>query len=422
MLQSLCICLFKDHMNFKQDLIYLDYAATTPCDERVLKEMSEANANLFGNPNSLHRYGEDAMSALSIARSRICKLLKSNNYEIIFTSGATESNKIAINRTLKKLAKNKKNHFITFKSEHKSVLEAANTAKNDDIEVSLLEVEKDGIINLENLANHIKSTTGLVSVCYINNETGVMQDIKKIAELCHKHEILLHIDATQAFGKIDIDVNDLDVDMLSASGHKIYGPKGIGILYCKKKCQTYIRMPFSNLDIEYGIRSGTTPVPICFGFGIAAQIAQQEMHENYQKIKRLREKFIIGIQNQLSEIYINGSQTQNYPGIINMSFRGCEGEALMMEADKIAIASGSACTSNRLTISHVLDSMGISHDIAQSSLRISIGKYTTDDDINIAVENLVSATKKLRNISPIWDMIQAGIDIDTFFTDKIYHR
>ena len=403
------------------DIIYLDYAATTPCDEFVLDEMFSAYKHCFGNPNSLHRYGEDAATVLSLARSRVCELIKSNNYEIIFTSGATESINIAVMRTMQKMAKSGKDHFITFKTEHKATLDAVKQLNAIGINTSVLGVGGDGIIDMSALESAITTSTAMISVCYVNNETGVMQDAERLVEICRKHNVLLHLDATQAFGKIPIDVSKLDVDMLSASGHKIYGPKGIGILYCRKKNQTYVRMPSGNLDIEYGIRSGTPPVPLCCGIGCAAYIAQKRMDDDIARIRILRDKFIHGIKSQLTEIYINGSDTQNYPGIINMSFRGCEGEALMMEANKVAVASGSACTSNKLTISHVLDAMGVKHDIAQSSLRISIGRYTTEEDIDTAVENLVAATNKLRSISSVWDMIEDGIDIDEFFAGSVWN-
>ena len=407
---------------YKEEQIYLDYAATTPCDDRVLLEMFDAFKNNFGNPNSLHKYGENAMTSLSIARSHVCNLLNVNNHEIMFTSGATESINIAISRSIQKLSKSGKNHLITFKTEHKATIDSAKSLERSGMVVDILGVTNEGLINFDELEKKITSSTAMISVCYVNNETGVLQDAERLVALCRKYSVLLHLDATQALGKIPIDLSCLDVDMLSASGHKIYGPKGIGILFCRKKHQSLIRMPLGNLDVEYGIRSGTPPVPLCVGLGEATKIAKKEMSSDLARITDLRNKFISGITSQIPEIYINGCQESNYPGIINMSFRGCEGEALMMEANKIAIASGSACTSNKLTISHVLDAMGVKHDIAQSSLRISIGKYTNEQDIDIAIDNLVNATKKLRSISPVWDMIQEGVDLDEFFKDSIDHH
>lgn len=409
--------------NHSAQPVYLDYAATTPCDDFVLSEMFDAYRNCFGNPNSLHKYGEYAATLLSVARSNICSILNANNYEIIFTSGATESINIALSRTMQKMSSSGRNHIITFATEHKATIDAVKFLERFcNVEVSILGVDEDGIIDIAGVENVIKSSTAMISVCHVNNETGTLQDIRALSVLCKKYDVILHLDATQSFGKMAIDVDNDGIDMMSISAHKIYGPKGIGILYCRKKLQSNLRVPGGNLDIEYGIRLGTQPVPLCVGMGAAAKIAKSKMIDDYARITKLRNRFVSGVKGQLSEIYINGSESSNFPGIINMSFRGCEGEALMMEANNIAIASGSACTSNKLTISHVLDAMHVKHDIAQSSLRISIGRYTTEEEVDIAIESLVSATNKLRDISPVWDMIQDGIDLDEFFADSIGHH
>ncbi len=396
-------------------MIYLDYAATTPCDAVVLQEMLPYFSEVFGNPNSLHKFGMDAKDALDIARSRIANAINSNFDEIVFTSGATESTNIAVIRTMNALHKSGKNRFFTLPTEHKATLTAANYLKMNGFDVEFLEVNREGILELETLENALSEQTGMLSVCHINNETGTMQDIRKIIEVCHKYGVLVHVDATQSLGKTKIDVRDFDIDFLSASGHKVYAPKGIGILFCKKANMKYLRVPKANPEVEFGIRAGTVPVALCVGMGKAVEIANKDIDKNWNHAVELRKLFIDGIKSQLDEIYINGSEKSNYPGIINMSFRGCEGEALMMEAKRIAVSSGSACTSNVLSISHVLDAMKVPADIAQSSLRISIGKDTTAADMEIAVEDLVNATKKLRNMSPVWDMIKAGIDIDSVF-------
>ena len=396
-------------------MIYLDYAATTPCDAVVLQEMLPYFTEIFGNPNSLHKFGMDAKEALDIARTRVTSAINADFGEVIFTSGATESTNIAVIRTLKSLQKFGKNRFLTLPTEHKATLTAANYLKNNGFDVEFLQVNREGILEIETLHNELNEQVGMLSICHINNETGTMQDIRKIIEMCHKHGVLVHVDATQSLGKTKIDVRDLDIDFLSASGHKVYAPKGIGILFCKKANMKYLRVPKANPEVEFGIRAGTVPVCLCVGIGKAVEIANNDIEKNWQHAVKLRKIFIDGIKSQLEEIYINGSEKSNYPGIINMSFRGCEGEALMMEAKHIAVSSGSACTSNVLSISHVLDAMKVPADIAQSSLRISIGKETTEDNIAVAVEDLVNATKKLRNMSPVWDMIKAGIDIDSVF-------
>ena len=401
--------------------IYLDYAATTPCEKQIIAEMIPYFTEHFGNASSLHKYGQVAHDALDDAREKVRKLINAEFNEIIFTSGATESNRISIERPVQKLAKSGKNHFITLKTEHKSVLDDANYLKSLNYDVTLLDVKNDGLLDINELTRNIKDNTALISVCFVNNETGVLQNIKEIVEVCHQNNVLVHTDATQALGKISIDVKDLNVDFLSASGHKIYGPKGIGVLFCKKQYQKLLKVPGANPEVEFGIRSGTVPIELCVGIGKACQMAYDELEGNLKKISKLRKMFTEGITSQLEEIYINGSNS-NYPGIINMSFRGCEGEAIMMEASRIAVSSGSACTSNKLSISHVLEAMNIKSDIAQSSIRISIGKHTTEEDIKIAIEDLVTATNKLRKMSPIWDMIKSGIDIDSVFQNGENHE
>ena len=396
-------------------MIYLDYAATTPCDPEVFHEMLPYFSDIFGNPNSLHKFGMDAKDALDIARNRISNAINSNFEEIVFTSGATESTNIAVVRTMNSLEKSGRNRFLTLPTEHKATLTAANYLKANGYEVEFLKVNHEGILELDTLRNAINEHVGMLSICHINNETGTMQDIRKIIEMCHKYDIVVHVDATQSLGKTKIDVKDLDIDFLSASGHKVYAPKGIGFLFCKKSNIKHLRVPKANPDVEFGIRAGTVPVVLCVGMGKAVEIANNNIDMNWHHAVKLRKIFINGVKSQLDEIYINGSEKSNYPGIINMSFRGCEGEALMMEAKHIAVSSGSACTSNILSISHVLDAMNVPADIAQSSLRITIGKNTTEDDINIAVEDLVNATKKLRKMSPVWDMIKDGLDIDSVF-------
>lgn len=403
--------------------VYLDYAATTPCDPVVFERMKPYFLEIYGNSNSFHVYGSKAQEGLYNARRQIAKDLNAEHKEVIFTSGASEASNIAILRTIDRT----KCDFFTAKTQHASVISIANNLQSHGTNVHYLKVDHDGLLDLNVLEEELKKSTelsppGLVSVCWVNNETGTMQDIKKISDLCHKYGSLLHVDGTQAFGRFHIDVKDLDIDFMSASGHKIYAPKGIGVLYCKSAVAKYLRIPRANPDVEFGIRAGTVPVALCVGMAEASRIAQTYIESELERLKLLRKEFIDTMKHNLEEIYVNGSPTYNYPGIINMSFRGCEGEALMMESPRIAISSGSACTSNKLTISHVLGAMGVDPDIAQSSLRITMGRPTTVDDIKIATEDLTNATQKLRAMSPIWDMIKAGIDINSTFKRGIFKK
>lgn len=389
-----------------RDLIYLDYAATTPCDPWVVSQMTPYFSEKFGNPNSLHGYGEEAAEALADARGSVARFINAAANEIVFTSGATESNRIAVTR-----GRNGKT-VIAAKTEHKSVFDACQETGF----FVLADVCHDGMLDFDKLAEKLGEEIGLVSICMVNNETGVLNNLKKIADVCHEKDVLVHTDATQALGKIPIDVQDLNVDFLTASSHKIYGPKGIGILYYKQKHHRLLRVKNANHEVEFGIRAGTVPVSLCVGFGAAVTLASQKQAEDYGRISSLRELLISELQNNLDEIYVNGSDTSFYPGIVNVSFRGCEGEALMMEANRICVSSGSACTSNKLTISHVLDAMGIAPDIAQSSIRISIGRHTTEEEIRIAARQLIEGTLKLRAMSPVWEMIKSGVDINSVFS------
>ena len=389
--------------------IYLDYAATTPCDTRVVNEMLPYFTDYFGNPSSLHSYGEKALESLSEARAKIANLINAEFDEIVFTSGATESNSIVITRAIG----NKQP--ISFRTEHKCIIDIFE--RNN---WKLLDVKNDGLVDLNLLENAITDDVALVSVCLVNNETGVLQQIGDIAEICHKKGVLLHTDATQGFGKVDIDVKDMDIDFLSASAHKIYGPKGIGILFFKKKHHRLIRQKLANPDIEFGVRSGTVPVALCVGFGKAAEIAKNEMHDDFCKMQKLRQ--IATNLLTLEEIYINGSKTSFYPGILNVSIRGCEGEAIMMELGDCCVSSGSACTSNKLTISHVLAAMNVPADIAQSSIRFSFGKYTTEEEVKEAFSRLKNVAQKLRAMSPVWDLIQQNVDLDELFKNCQHHH
>ena len=398
--------------------IYLDYAATTPCDAAVFAKMQPYFCEIFGNANSQHFFGSEALEAVHDARRQIAKNLNCDFGEVIFTSGATESSNIAILRTIKKLGC----AFLTAKTQHASIIAIAQKLKAENVPVYDLKVDESGILDLDYLEEQVAAHSGLVSVCLVNNETGTLQDIAKIVEICHKHNALIHVDATQAFGKLPLDVQAFDIDFLSASGHKIYGPKGIGLLFCKKQNLKHIRVPRANLEVEFGVRAGTIPVPLCVGMAEASRISHSIMEPELRQMTKLRKLFIDTMRSNLDEIYINGSETQNYPGIVNISLRGCEGEALMMEASRIAVSSGSACTSNTLTISHVLAAMNVPPDIAQSSIRVTFGRHTTEEDVQIAIDDLTKATTKLRSMSAIWDMIKSGVDVNKVFERGIFKR
>jgi cysteine desulfurase len=362
----------------------------------------------FGNANSQHFYGNESLIALSHSREKVAEILNSDFEEVVFTSGATESNRMVLTNC------GEEKRVVSLKTEHKSVVDICSNMK----EGLLLDVETNGKLNIELLKETLQEgNISLVSICFVNNETGVTQDIKKIADVCHEHGVLIHTDATQAFGKLKIDVKDLGVDFLSASGHKIYGPKGVGILYYNKKHHKKLRIRLANHAVEFGIRAGTSAIPLCIGLAKAASILADEMDENIIRIAGLRNHLIETIQNSIEETYVNGANDDNYPGIVNISFRGCEGEAIMMEASQICVSSGSACTSNKLTISHVLDAMKVPSDTAQSSIRVSIGKHTSRNDIEIAAEDLIKATNKLRDMSSVWEMIKRGDDIEEVFKD-----
>ena len=289
-------------------MIYLDYAATTPCDAVVLQEMLPYFSEIFGNPNSLHQFGMEAKDALDIARNRIAEAINSDFEEVIFTSGATESTNIAITRTMKSLQKSGKNRFLTLPTEHKATLTVANYLKNNGFDTEFLDVNREGILEIATLENALDEQVGMLSICHINNETGTMQDIRNIINICHKHNVLVHVDATQSLGKTKIDVKDLDIDFLSASGHKVYAPKGIGVLFCKKANMKYLRVPRANPEVEFGIRAGTVPVCLCVGMGKAVEIANKDIEKNWRHATKLRQIFIDKIKSQLDEIYINGSE------------------------------------------------------------------------------------------------------------------
>ncbi|MCE2716002.1 MAG: IscS subfamily cysteine desulfurase [Pseudomonadota bacterium] len=391
--------------------IYLDYQATTPCDKRVVEKMLPYFTQSFGNPHSRnHSYGWEAESAVEQAREQVANLIKADPREIIFTSGATESNNIAI-KGVTDFYKDKKNHIITCVTEHKCVLDSCRHLEEKGFKVTYLPVQANGLINLDDLKNAITEQTILVSIMMVNNEIGVIQPISEIGKICRERGIYFHTDAAQAAGKIPIDVEAMNIDLLSISGHKIYGPKGIGALFVRRKPRVRLNAIITGGGQERGMRSGTLPTPLCVGLGEACSIAQTEMSAEHERIKSLFNRLYIGLQQNLNQIYLNGDLKQRIPGNLNVSFAYVEGEGLMMAIKDLAVSSGSACTSASLEPSYVLRALGVEEELAHTSLRLGIGRYTTETEIDQAIESITNAVNKLRAMSPLWDMAQEGIDI-----------
>lgn len=391
--------------------IYLDYQATTPCDPRVLEKMLPFFIKVFGNPHSRnHSYGWEAEQAVEIAREQVANLINADPREVIFTSGATESNNIAI-KGIADFYKDKKNHIITCVTEHKCVLDSCRHLEERGFKVTYLPVKSNGLVDLDLLKNSMTDKTILVSIMMVNNEIGVVQPIAEIGKICREHNVYFHTDAAQAAGKIDIDVEAMNIDLLSISGHKIYGPKGIGALYVRRKPRVRLNALINGGGQERGIRSGTLPTPLCVGLGEACAIAKTEMTNENIKIKKLYDRLYKGLHDNLSEIYVNGDQTKRIPGNLNISFAYVEGEGLMMGIKDLAVSSGSACTSASLEPSYVLRAIGVEEDLAHTSLRLGIGRFTTEAEIDQAIASITKAVNKLREMSPLWDMAQEGINM-----------
>ncbi|CAD7943276.1 unnamed protein product [Amoebophrya sp. A120] len=397
---------------------YLDYQATTPVDPRVLDAMLPYLTGRYGNPHSRsHAYGWDSEAATERAREQIAKLIgaRPGKKEIIFTSGATESNNLAIKGAAGYLASaKKKRHIITTEIEHKCVLASCIELSKlpvDPWEVTYLPVGKDGLVDLAQLHAAIRPDTGIVSVMHINNEIGVMQNIAEIGKICRANDVLFHTDAAQAIGKVPIDVDKMNIDLLSISGHKIYGPKGIGALYVRKGAPRRVRLrpQIDGGGQEFGTRSGTLPPHLCVGLGAACDLAEREMENDKRHVEQLANYMHKRLTDQLDAVELNGSLSERYPGNLNLSFACVEGESLLMSLSKaISVSSGSACTSASLEPSYVLRALGVSEDLAHTSLRFGIGRFTTVEEIDNAVDAIVSAVTKLRDMSPLWELHQEG--------------
>ena len=393
--------------------IYLDYQSTTPIDPRVIDVMLQTMQNNFGNPHSRsHFYGWQAEELVEISRNQVAKVINANEKEIFFTSGATESNNIAIKGVANFYKNNQKNHIITLATEHKCVINSCRDLEQEGFNITFLPVQKNGLIDLNKLKQAITKQTALVSVMAINNEIGVIQPLAEIGKICRENQVFFHTDCAQAFGKIPLDVEAMNIDLMSISGHKIYGPKGIGAIFIRRKPRVRIKPLFSGGGQERGIRSGTVPTALAVGLGKASEIAMQEMHQDLQKITKLSQKLASAI-NNLTYVYLNGDSQNRYPGNLNFSFAGIEGESMIMAIKDLAVSSGSACTSASLEPSYVLYALGVGADLAHTSIRFGLGRFTTEEEIDFAINLITSKVQKLRNMSPLWDMIQKGIDLNS---------
>lgn len=394
--------------------IYLDYSATTPVDERVAEVMCSylTRGGVFGNPASRsHAFGWEAEAAVEEARKHIADLVGANPKEIVFTSGATESDNLAI-KGVAHFYKKKGKHIVTCKTEHKAVLDTCRQLEREGYEVTYLDPEPNGLVDLGKLEAALRDDTILVSIMHVNNEIGVIQDIAAIGELCRNKKILFHVDAAQSPGKVPINLEELKVDLMSFSAHKVYGPKGIGALYVQRKPRVRLEAQMHGGGHERGMRSGTLATHQIVGMGEAFRIAREEMETENRRIHVLRDRLWNGLKD-MEEVYVNGDLDQRIPGNINISFNFVEGESLLMALKDLAISSGSACTSASLEPSYVLRALGRNDELAHSSIRFSIGRFTTEQDVDFTIEHVRGAVEKLRELSPLWDMYKDGIDLDS---------
>lgn len=397
--------------------IYFDFQSTTPVDPRVVNEMLPYFTEKYGNPHSrTHSFGWESESAVNKARKQVADLIKADASEIIFTSGATESDNIAIKGVAEwKLKEGKKVHMITTQIEHKAVLDSMRSLEEKGVDVTYLKVGADGHIDLEDLKNNINENTALVSIMAINNEIGTTQPIKEIGKICRENGVLFHCDAAQAVGKIDLDVNDMKIDLLSISGHKMYGPKGIGALYVRKRPRVRLVPLFSGGGQERGLRSGTVPTPLAVGLGKAAEICSDEMKSEFKNLEMLSKRLYDKIKEKVPDVIKNGSFSTNplkwFPGCLNLSFPHVEGEGLLMLLKNVALSSGSACTSASLEPSYVLRALGNSDELAHSSIRFGMGRFSSVPDVDRVAAYTTKAVQKLREMSPLYEMEKEGVDL-----------
>lgn len=392
--------------------IYMDYQATTPMDPRVFAAMTPYFMEKFGNPHSKgHKFGWETEAACEIAREQVASLIGADPKEIIFTSGATESNNLAL-KGIAKFYGDKKNHIITVVTEHKCILDTCRHLEREGFAITYLPVQKNGLIDLAELESAITEKTAIISVMAVNNEIGVIQPLKEIGALCRKYGAFFHTDAAQGFGKIPLNVEEMNIDLMSISGHKIYGPKGIGALFIRRKPRIRLIPMINGGGQERGFRSGTLPTPLIVGLGEAARIAKEEMDKDYAHTKSLSDRLHKGITSNAKDIFLNGDATKRYPGNLNLSFAYIEGESMIMAIKDLAVSSGSACTSSSLEPSYVLRSIGVGEELAHTSIRFGIGRFTTEAEIDYAIKVVTGAIDHLREMSPLWEMVQEGIDIE----------
>lgn len=394
--------------------IYLDYLSTTPVDPRVVEAMTKCLSmdGVFGNPASRsHQYGWKAEEAIENARCQVAELINADPREIVWTSGATESDNLAI-KGAAHFYQRKGKHIITSKIEHKAVLDTCRQLEREGFEVTYLEPNEEGLTTPEMITAAMREDTSVVSVMHANNEIGVVNDIAGIGEVCRERGVIYHVDAAQSTGKLPLDMEAMKVDLLSISAHKMYGPKGIGALYVRRKPRVRIEAQMHGGGHERGMRSGTLATHQIVGLGEAARIAKEEMQAEGDRLKGLRQRFWDAI-NDIPEVHMNGSRDHRLPGALNVSFAFVEGESLLMSLKDLAISSGSACTSASLEPSYVLRALGLNDELAHSSLRFSFGRFTTEEDVDQAAQSVRHAVNKLRELSPLWDMYQDGIDLNT---------
>ncbi len=396
-------------------LIYLDNNATTPCDPRVVDEMLPFFYEKHGNAASgSHPFGWEAEEAVDYAREQIANLLDVDSKEIIFTSGATESDNLALKGAFQMYSR-KGNHIITLKTEHKAVLDSCQNLEKQGAEVTYLDVGEDGMVDLVTLEAAIKEKTIMVSVMWANNETGLIQPIREIGEICARHGVLFMSDATQAVGKVPVNPKEMGIHLMAFSAHKMYGPKGVGALFVnRKKPRVKVTAQIDGGGHERGMRSGTLNVPGIVGFGKAAELAKNEMNQEAERLSRLRDKLEQNLMDLLEEVYINGNPNHRVPHVTNLSFKHVEGEGLMMTFNQnIGLSSGSACTSASLEPSYVLIAMGLGDDLAHSSLRFSLGRFTTEEEIDFTIDAIKNGVNHMRDLSPIWEMYKEGVDLES---------
>ncbi|GBG27051.1 Cysteine desulfurase, mitochondrial [Hondaea fermentalgiana] len=390
---------------------YLDFQATTPMDPRVVDAMLPFMTDNFGNPHSrTHEYGWLAEQAVEQARADVAKVIGATAKEIVFTSGATEANNMAI-KGVAHFYRKRKNHIITTQTEHKCVLDSCRVLESEGFEVTYLPVQENGLLDPQLLKDTIRKETSIVSVMGVNNEIGVVQPLKEIGEICRANKTFFHTDIAQMFGKMPINADEIKADLMSISGHKIYGPKGIGALYVRRRPRVRLEPVINGGGQERGLRSGTLSPPLVVGLGAAARVAMEEMENDERWVRFLSDRLYDGITSQLDQVILNGDREHRYPGNLNLSFAYVEGESLLMALKNIAVSSGSACTSASLEPSYVLRAIGVDEELAHTSIRFGLGRFTTVEEVDMAVDLCVKHVSRLREMSPLWEMVQEGIDL-----------